>query len=240
MIRNHVSGINEHPQSVSSIILYTEKGDVKQSSQTKDYFSQFDSRIKSFVSTVAPGDIVLPKDDDSGVYRSSLDGKNPYYGVFNNFSIQAVRESTGEIMKVHQNFGNSWNVFFFGTKPKINSYQGVFIDSIELPYYQEFMVAYEKLLSGGKCIENKTRMLLSCDGKIVDGYMIEISTTKSSDTSLKKDFAFSILIKKEYWVRTNLVATYNSNGTITYTSQYNGLSNVGRLALSDLGVENGI
>ena len=238
-IRPYSSGVKEHVQSLSSIILFTEN--VQQNideKPEKNFLTDFSSRISDLIhssSLVNP----LPVDAPTGtVYVSKLDSVNNYYGVFNNFSIMAVREAHDEIVKIHQNFDNSWNVFFFGQRPSVYSYNGIFIDSMDYPYYQEFMVAYDKLLAGRKCVENKTRMFLSCDGNIVEGYMLNISATKTAETSLKKDFSFSLLIRNTYWVRNNIIAVADGNGNLKYKTTFNGLDNYARFALSQIGYPN--
>jgi hypothetical protein len=226
--------MEEHPQNLSSIILFTNniESDIAEDT-TRNFFVDFSDAIKKIGINGArePVSTVL-----GNVYVSTLDNVNNYYGVFNNFSIMAVRESHDEIVKIHQNFGNTWNVFFFGERPSIYNFNGIFIDSVEYPYYQEFMVAYDKLLAGRKCVENKTKMYLTCDNKIIEGYMLNISTTKTAETSLKKEFSFSLLVKNVYWVRNNLITVSNPNGGVRYEYKFNGLANFGRLSLNETGV----
>jgi hypothetical protein len=232
-IRPYLNSMEEHPQNLSSIILFTDniENDIAEDT-TRNFFVDFSDAIKNVdISSKEPVSTVL-----GNVYVSSLDNVNNYYGVFNNFSIMAVREAHDEIVKIHQNFGNTWNVFFFGERPAVYSFNGIFIDSADYPYYQEFMVAYDKLLAGRKCVENKTRMYLSCDNKIIEGYMLNISTTKTAESSLKKEFSFSLLVKNVYWVRNNIIIVSDGNGNVRYERKFNGLSNFGRLTLNETGI----
>ena len=244
-IRPYSVGMTEQPQNLSSIILFTDNFDnvIDEKINERDFLSDFSSPINELLAQSTESAMIKEDDMPGGnIYvatpedGTSLDGVNNYYGVFNNFSLLAVRETHDEIIKIHQNFDNSWNVFFFGERPAVYNFNGVFIDSIEYPYYQEFMVAYEKLLAGRKCIENKTRMYLSCDNKVIEGYMINISATKTAETSLKKDFSFSLLVRNVYWVRNNLIIISDGNGKIKYEQRFNGMSNFGRLNLNEIGL----
>jgi len=160
--------------------------------------------------------VVLPKGGASVMDKKGLiatldmtkDGNNTskrggYYGIFNNFMLTSVSESRKTINKVHMNFADSWNVFFFGNSPVMLSMSGGFIDTEEFPYYQEFMVAYEKYISGERLVENNLNMLISYDGKIIEGYILNINTSTSVTTESYKQFSMVILVKDIYWVRFN-------------------------------------
>jgi hypothetical protein len=166
-----------------------------------------------------------------------LNPSEPYYGVFNNFSLLSVGESSDQIVKVHQNFSGNWSAFFMGRKPQIVTFSGFFMDSREYPYYQEFMVAYEKYLAGRKCVENRMRMKVLYDGKIVEGYILTISINTTADTIMMKQFSFSVLITAApRWIRFNIVDG-GTNTRITdgaLLSQYNMFSNKARVMQSGM------
>lgn len=235
MIKNrpYSVGLIEHPQTLSSIILFTENTTQKVEEKPKDFFTDFSDKVKNIIIKSSTGTEIAPDAPTGNIWRGQL-GNAPgdYYGVFNNFSIMAVREAHDEIVKIHQNFDNSWNVFFFGERPAIYSFNGIFVDSMDYPYYQEFMVAYDQLLAGRKCVENKMRMFITCDNKIIEGYMLNISSTKTAETSFKKDFSFSLLVRNIYWVRNNIVVTTAPDGQIVYKLGYNELNNIARFQLT--------
>jgi len=235
MVRNrpYSIGMIEHFQSLSSIILFTENVDQPiVDDKPKDFFTDFSDKVKDVIIKSSPGTEIQPP--IGNIWRGQL-GSAPgdYYGVFNNFSIMAVREAHDEIVKIHQNFDNSWNVFFFGERPAVYSFNGIFVDSMDYPYYQEFMVAYDTLLAGRKCIENNMKMYLTCDNKIIEGYMLNISATKTAETSFKKDFSFSLLVRNVYWVRNNIIVSTAPNGQTVFRLGYNELSNIARFPLTE-------
>jgi hypothetical protein len=124
---------------------------------------------------------------------------------------------------VHANFGGAWSAFFFGEKPRVYSFAGIFLDSPMYPYYQEFTVAYEKYLSGRKCIQNQMNMKLAYDGKMIDGYILNIETSTKSDNQFHKAFTFTVLVRDEKFFRYNYV-TARPNQPMT--REFNAMSNV--------------
>jgi hypothetical protein len=236
-VRPYNSGMIEHDQDLSTIIIYTNKDKNATTDDKTDedinYLEDLSSNVTSLLSesvaSVQSGRDRNPETPGGKIANVRLSSDLDYYGIFNNFSLMAVAEENAEIVKLHQNLGGSWNVFFFGEKPNFYRFTGLFLDSQEYPYYQEFMTAYENYLSGRKCIENNMRMTISYDGKIVEGYLVSISTTRTAESNYKKDFSFTMLVRDSFWIRNNLVAIKGNDGRVTYERRFNGMSNVYRL-----------
>lgn len=165
----------------------------------------------------------------------SLSDQDDYIGIFNNFSLNTVNESAEDITKLHVNFSEYWNLFFFGQKPKVYQFGGVFLDSREFPYYQEFMVAYDKYLRGRKCVENKMQMVISYQGKVVSGYLLSIKVASTGENAYMKQFGFSVIVRDEQWVRNNyrVKLGYHGNFIFQDTDKLNVLSNKHRFRASD-------
>jgi len=234
-IRPYTVGTTEHEGTVATIILYTtSQGFVSDDAlKTNDYLTDLSLSISDLEAETVSGGVSSPPSIPGGkVALISLDGKKPnnYYGVFNNFSLINVKEAHGEIIKLHQNFSNGWNAFFFGEKPAIYNFSGIFLDTKEYPYYQEFMIAYHKYLRGRRAIENNMQMKMIYDGKIVDGYMINISTTSTGDLEQSKSFTFAVLVRKSGWLRMNLVPVYSAETRrLVQKEEFNSMSNLTRL-----------
>lgn len=247
-MRPYNSGMQEHDQDLSTIIIYTSKDKNASNDDSTDsdinYLDDLSSSVTDLISeaVLSTNRDTRPEVPGGKIAKIRLSSDLDYYGIFNNFSLMAVAEDRSEIVKIHQNLGGSWNVFFFGEKPNFYRFTGLFLDSREYPYYQEFMVAYENYLSGRKAIENNMRMTITYDGKVVEGYLINISTTRTAETSFKKDFSFTLLVRDSFWIRNNLVATSGPDGRITYERKFNGMSNVARLQKHRLrmGIEDAI
>lgn len=233
-VRPYTNGLKQHNETIATILLYTAG---QSSDETKelenDYLADLNQNVNDLIAGATSTDVVPSPDIPGGkIAMITLDNRelNNYYGVFNNFSLLSVQEMHGEIVKLHQNFSDGWNAFFFGEKPVIYQFSGIFIDSREYPYYQEFMVAYQKYLSGRKCIENNMQMKIMYDGRLVDGYMLSINVSRTAETPLTKAFTFSVLIRKSGWVRINLIPVYSPEAQgFRLEEQFNGMSNINRM-----------
>ena len=231
LLRPHAVGMTPHEGSVATILLMsndaTNEDSDKMSDRDIDYLNDLTQEIKNIIPETQinnPNNIV---NWPQGTIQSFLlDGSHEYYGIFNNFSITSFMESNQEIVKVHQNFSGSWNAFFFGSQPKVYQFSGVFIDSREYPYYQEFIVAYENYLAGRKCIENKMSMKMVYDGKIIDGYILGVSVNGDASSSMQKGFQFTVLVKDFGFIRENVIATSQiSGGSVSTERGLNYMSN---------------
>jgi hypothetical protein len=200
--------------SIATIILYTDSG-ISEQKPDRDILNDLDTY------TNIPEGEGVGSEGSGDIKQITLDGVNNYYGVFNNFVLTNVSESESVISKVHMNFSDSWNVFFFSENPTMIQFAGGFIDTEDFPYYQEFMTAYKKYMSGTKLVDNKLSMIISYDGKIVDGYITGISTTSNASTQGYKTFNMNILAKSVGWARTNRM----DNGA----EMFNGMENEARI-----------
>lgn len=209
-VRPYRSGMLHHRESLATILLMTNsaQNETSDKEEGKDinYFLDLTRQVQTLEPDPRVEDPTILRNFSQGkVQTLSLDGKHDYYGVFNNFSLLSVSEGKGEIVKIHQNFGPSWNAFFFGKKPEVYQFQGFFIDSMNYPYYQEFMTAYTHFLAGRKCVENQTSMKIIYDGKIIDGYLLSINVDMNAASDLKKSFTFSVLVRAEGFIRENII-----------------------------------
>jgi len=193
LVRPFTKGLHGHQGSLATILLYQ----INDATPAKSINGFNLDKVKIKV----PQSIGIDRDQE--VLDLKLDGANPYYAVFNNFSLLAVSESTSQIVKVHMNFGANWNAFFFGEKPKVYNFRGIFLDTKNYPYYQEFMMAYDQYLAGRKCVENNMLMKIMYDGKILEGYMLDISIDTQAESEYIKTFNFTVLVGNTKWVRSD-------------------------------------
>jgi len=208
--------MSEHDYDLAAIVLY-------QTAKTGST-DIIDDADKIDISTINPypvkSQVAAPISSFSSrsIAQIQLDDitPTPYYGIFNNFALINVSESSQDILKLHVNFSEHWNLFLFGASPKLYSFSGYFLDSREFPYYQEFMVAYEKFLRGRKCVENEMEMIISYQGKVVPGYLTTVSVTSSANNPLLKEFTFQILVREEVWVRDNISSIRFNDGHVTH------------------------
>jgi len=242
-VRPYTVGLKRHEETLATIVVYKEsEGQVELPNRTNyldadDFSKQVqpifanvpeEKRQESKANVIATGTPRVPSGD---IPAMTLDGNLPYYGVFNNFSLLNVQEANEQIVKMHVNFGSSWNAFFFGEKPRVYQFSGFFIDSSDYPYYQEFMVAYDLYLAGRKAIENEYQTTFVYDGRIIDGYMLDIQTQHTAADQLIKNFTFTVLVRGSFWIRNNVVSLsdFGYETDAQRETVFNGLSNLYRL-----------
>lgn len=143
-------------------------------------------------------------------------GDNKYYGKFQNIIVSSFSESYEEISKIQTNFSESWNIFMFGASPRIVELSGYFIDSQYSPYYQEFMTAYDKYLSGSKCVDNNMETVLFIDGRAIQAVILGVSIRYTGLDENLKGFGMRLVVKRDIWLRQN----YGENGEVTNSANY--------------------
>jgi hypothetical protein len=230
-LRPVARGTREHGDSVATIVLFQNSTqDYDTSTYSVDYLTNLSSTVSTLISESTASEVSgFPERPNGKIPILKLDKRNDYYGVFNNFSVTGMAEIHDQITKVHMNFGAKWNVFLFGNTPNMYRFSGVFLDTKEYPYYQEFMVAYEDYLSGRKCIENGMQLKMIISGQIIDGFLLSVSVNHNANTQQLKEFQITMLVKGSSWIRSNYVYTPNNNGNFSMSEQNNGLSNIERV-----------
>lgn len=240
-IRPYGVGSTEHDDPIATIILYTEgKGKDLSTPDTNliSYMDNFTGTVDKLLSGSVNSSVIgAPEIPNGEIPMLTLTSGNDYYGVFNNFSVTGMTESHDQITKVHMNFSARWNVFFFGNTPNTVQIRGVFLDTQEYPYYQEFMVAYEKYLCGRKCVENMMQTKLMISGQLIDGYLLSVNVTHNAMTPSLKEFTMTVLVKGVSWIRINythaggIQSGFNGQDKLVL----NGLSNLNRIGyISDI------
>ncbi len=113
---------------------------------------------------------------------SKTDTANPdlaFTDKYSNFLIQSMQESRTEKMQVIQTFGAPF-VFFFGEHPRMIAARGVLLNTEDFNWRAEFLQNYDQYLRGTRCVENKTRVTLSWDDIVVEGYFVKVDTAETS------------------------------------------------------------
>jgi len=234
-VRPFTTGTTEHEDQIATLVLFNQG--LVQNPQVVDtpveYLSDLTASVTNLISNASSINHGFPEVPAGGkipVLKLSNNPNDFYYGVFNNFSVTGLTEQHDQIVKVHMNFSATWNAFFFGESPSVYQFRGMFLDTPEYPYYQEFMVAYDKFLSGKKAVENKMQTKLIISGQIIDGYLLNVAVTHDSMFQQLKQFTFTMLVKGSQWIRTNLVTTgINIGQSQKRIMEFNGLSNVNRM-----------
>ncbi len=116
---------------------------------------------------------------------AKIDEQNPDFSFSDqnsNFLIQAMQEERTEKMQVVQTFGEPF-VFFFGEHPRMIAGSGILLNSEDFNWKAEFLENYDRYLRGTKCVQSKTRVTMSWDDIVVEGYFVKVNVTDTADNN---------------------------------------------------------
>ncbi len=112
---------------------------------------------------------------------------------YSNFLIQSVSEQRAEKSQIVETFGEPY-VFFYGEHPRMLQVSGELLNSADFNWRAEWWENYDKYLRGTKCVQNKTRVVLTWDDIVVQGYMMNAQSQDAATEPLSNPFSFSLFI----------------------------------------------
>lgn len=127
---------------------------------------------------------------------SITDDDNPdisYTEHYSNFLLQNMQEQRAEKMQVVQTFGEPF-VFFFGEQPRVISASGVLINTEDFNWRAEFWENYNLYLRGTKCVQSRSRVTLSWDDIVVEGYFIKANAQESQNNKNIVNLSFQMFL----------------------------------------------
>lgn len=110
-----------------------------------------------------------------------------------NFLIQNVQESRAEKYQLIKTFGDTY-IFFFGEEPRVHNVNGILFNSTDFNWAAEFWENYDKYLRGTQCVTNGTRIQLSYDDIVIQGYILTAQATYADDPHDYVPFSFQIIV----------------------------------------------
>jgi hypothetical protein len=113
--------------------------------------------------------------------------------VYSNFLIQNIQQQRMEKKQVVETFGEPY-IFFFGQHPIILQVSGVLINTEDFNWRAEFIANYDEFLRGTSCVQNKTRVYLSWDTIVTEGYIMECSFQETAAERHWLSFNFQMFL----------------------------------------------
>lgn len=113
-----------------------------------------------------------------------------------NFFITGVREDTSEKFQIVQTFGSDY-IFFFNRKPLIYTINGVFYNTQDKQWRNEFRYNYDSLFRGTELVKNRNKAVFTYDDVVRHGYLLNLSYNTESNNPNAVPFSFSMFIIKE-------------------------------------------
>jgi len=110
-----------------------------------------------------------------------------------NFLIQQVTEQRAEKMQVILTFGAPY-FYFFGEQPRVINVTGVLLNTEDFNWRAEWWENYETYLRGSRCVRDKTRVYLSWDDIVVEGYISSANASEDSQNRNLVQFQFQMYL----------------------------------------------
>lgn len=181
---------------------------VSQVQRQKDTFdsSVSDQRIGLFHHVRRPVRGIQIKDDTyatlqvrqaNGIAVPLFDAASPTNtgkGIRNsNFLIQAIAEQRVEKQQVILTFGAPY-IFFFGEQPRMVTVTGVLLNTEDFNWRAEWWENYDLFLRGTQCTTNHTRVYLSYDDIILEGYITQANANEDASNRNLVQFQFQMFL----------------------------------------------
>jgi len=129
---------------------------------------------------------------DAGGNRTGDDGFSTTQ-IYSNFLIQNLQVQWVEKKQIVETFGEPY-IFFYGQHPVMLQVSGVLLNTEDFNWRSEFMENYNLYLRGTACVQNKTRVYLSWDTIVTEGYILECSTQEVSAERHWLSFSFTMFL----------------------------------------------
>lgn len=110
-----------------------------------------------------------------------------------NFLIQAISEQRIEKQQIILTFGTPY-IFFFGEQPRMITVTGILLNTEDFNWRAEWWENYDLYLRGTQCTTNHTRVYLSYDDIIVEGYITQASASEDASNRNLVQFQFQMFL----------------------------------------------
>ena len=151
---------------------------------------------------------------DAGSRRDSAKpvtyGSKTATDVYSNFFLQQVTEERVEKQQILETFGEAF-VFLFGERARIQSFQGVLINTWDFNWEAEWWANYDAELRGTKCVENDAKVFLQYDNTLISGYILSSNATKVAQERNWVNFSFTMLITSYTNLMNPMLGSDNAN-----------------------------
>ena len=117
-------------------------------------------------------------------------GKERHY---TDFTLLQIQESHDEKFSPQETFGEDF-AFFSGERPSFLSCAGVLVNTADFRWRSLWWSNYSNYLRGTRCVENRTRVYLSWNDVMVEGYIIRASSTDQAMEPNQIPFNFTIYV----------------------------------------------
>lgn len=163
----------------------------------KEYLSPDPSKRREIVIHPKPDVIarIMVMQSWSGEGASGEDYDGEYRPIYttSDFILENVNMQDAEKYQLIETFGENL-IYFFGNRPKIYTFAGHLLNTLDLEWKNNFLSAYENYMRGTKCVENNARAYIIYEDSIIEGYILNISLALNSANTNFCPFNFSMYV----------------------------------------------
>lgn len=113
----------------------------------------------------------------------------------NRFLLQQAQEVQSERVQIMETFGDP-QLFLYGKQAEIYQYSGILLNTRTFQWKTEFLQAWDTFLRGTVSRENKTRVYLTYDNVLREGFLLNSSISQSTELR-QVVFNFSMFIVRK-------------------------------------------
>jgi hypothetical protein len=110
-----------------------------------------------------------------------------------NFLLQGVSEQRSEKFQPITTFGATYG-FFFGEQPRMVTFNATLLNTADFQWEIEWWANYEETLRGTRLVDKRLRVYMSYDDVILEGYILNAITNKSSQTPHEVNLTFTMWV----------------------------------------------
>lgn len=112
------------------------------------------------------------------------------------FLLSRIDESLQEKFQISEVLSDSYAAYFFGQKAPMWAMQGVFLNTVQDPWYDAFHILYTDVLRGSKLAQHKVPLRLVYDNREIIGSLLAVNTALEASNEQKVDFSAQFLVRE--------------------------------------------
>ena len=172
--------------------------------------------------------------EDAAVARR----RNVHSNGYLDFLIQSVTMQLQEKVQVSETLSDNYVAYTFGQSPPVWQFQGVLINTVQDDQASNMFRLYTQILRATQMARRQKSMSLSFDSYVVNGVMMNLTMSLSSQNEIMVPFSFQLLVKRVFitnytrdWVPTQATTPFSADlNAIAYDGRPREESALSRIA----------
>lgn len=139
--------------------------------------------------------------------------------------LQSANETLQEKVQISEVLSDGYVAYFFGGTAPVWAYTGTLLNTQQDEWYDAFHILFRDIIRGTRLAQNHNIVQLIYDSKIVEGSLLNMSTSITSESETSIPFQFQFLVRNVRYGLTNpLQPTDLANAGISPEALATGMS----------------